>query len=542
MKRLILGAILSLLCVPLAHAACPAGATPVAAGQSLQAAVSAGAANARFCLANGVHRGQSAVPKAGQQFYGQTLDAKLNGSKVLPTWVADGSLWYAAGQNQTPPQTNIDECATGFPLCNVALAVFYADKPLLQVANRAGVNANTFWHDRATSRIYIGANPTGRILEVTTTEKAFHGTAANVLIKDLTIEKYGSKLQEAAIFGANATGWTIDNVTVQLSYAVGVDVGSNGTIRKSRIRTNGEMGVAGGGSGIMIHENDISNNGFWAGLDPKWEGGAMKLTEIVGSFVTVDGKINGTGATVWGNTITDNTGVGVWFDEGTTTAKPNSGVVVRDNMIARNTNAGMSFEISRGPAKAIGNTFVGNGTKDGWFWGGCLQSYDSMALEAYGNVCDTTATYGAGMMIILQGGRGVNACGNDFHDNTIILRGPSNTTGVTGDNLASFCGGNQNKLNRNKYYVMNAAQLTRPHWAWASDEYGWEAFRSASGQEAQGTVTAQLPPTTPVPPVVDPPVVPPTEPPVVVPPTCPPTVTCPPVVVRPVCQPGCVVQ
>ncbi len=99
------------------------------------------------------------VPKNNQRFTGED-GAQMIGSKRLSTWTQEGALWFAPGQTQVPPQTNIDECAPGFPMCNVALAVFHGTgvnfTPLYQVSTKAAMNADSFWRDAANSRIYIG--------------------------------------------------------------------------------------------------------------------------------------------------------------------------------------------------------------------------------------------------------------------------------------------------------------------------------------------------------------------------------------------------
>lgn len=488
MKRLLLAVVLLCAGARAANAVCPADARMVPVGQSIQAAVSAAPTGSKFCIGKGHHRGQSVVPKDGQEFYGQD-GAQMLGSKRLTGWVREGALWFVSGQTQTPPTTNIDECAPGYPLCNVALGVFHGNVPLHQVASKSAVNTDTFYRDVGAGRIYIGRDPAGKAVEVTTTESAFSGRASNVLIKDIIIRWYGPRLQRAAIHAADATGWTMDNVRVVMNYAVGIDVGSHSTIRNSVIRDNGELGIACGGTGIIIDRNRILNNGGWSGLHPEWEGGGFKCTEVYGSFVTVGKFINGTGLTVNNNTISGNKSVGAWIDEGRSASAPNSGVVIRNNLIENNDSAGISIEISRGPAKVIANRLIGNGVKSGWMWGGCLQSYDSMSVEAYNNTCDVAATHGAGMMVISQGGREVNACGNHYHHNTIILRRAGATTGATGDNLASFCGANVNRFDHNRYFVLGSS----PHWAWQDDETGWAQFRSRSKQEANGTMAVGIP-------------------------------------------------
>lgn len=490
--RLILAVALSCLGVTLAHAACPAGAIPIAVGQSIQAAVTAAPSGARFCIGEGLHRGQSVVPKTGQEFYFD-IGSQMLGSKRVSVWTREGPLWFASGPTQAPPSTNINECLPAAPLCNQALAAFHAGVPLRQVASKAGVNADTFWRDGASGRIYIGRDPTKRAIEISTTESAFSGTASGVRIEGGVIRYYAPRLQRAAIHAADARGWTIHKVRVLSNYAVGIDVGSGSTVSNSVIDGNGQMGLACGGTGVVLSRNRITNNGRWAGLKDEWEGGGFKCTEIYGTFTTLNGKPHGTGLTAGHNRIEGNFGVGAWVDEGRSTSAPNSGVLIIGNRISRNTAAGVSIEISRGAARVVNNLMEANGTESGWMWGGCLQAYDSSNVEAYGNTCDVAAGHGNGMMVISQGGREVDACANHFHHNLIIFRGSNATTGVTGDNLPRFCGPDVNRLDHNAYFIARQADMTGPRWAWQDDEMGWATFRSRSGQEKQGTIAVGVP-------------------------------------------------
>lgn len=498
MKRVFLGFILAFAWGGGAQAVCPTGAVAIAAGASIQAAVDANPAGTKFCLAVGEWRGQSAVPKNNQGFYGASgaPNTQLVGSMVLPAWVAEGSIWYAA-HSANPPTTNINECAPGFPFCNEAMAVYWDTLPVTRKATKAEVVACAcgWWRDVPNGRIYVGKTPINHTMEVTTTESAFSGSASGVHIQDLTVTRYGPRLQRATIHGADGSGWTIFRVGATRNYAVGIDVGSGSSITKSGIHNNGEMGLAGNGTGLVVEDNNINNNGGWAGLDPAWEGGGGKWTEVYGTFTTVNGVVKGTGLDFRGNTVCNNKSVGMWVDEGTATQLPNSGIVIANNTICNNDSAGISIEISLGPVEIYGNTLTGNGVTAGWLWGGCLQAYDSANVEAYGNTCDVSASHGNGMMVISQGGRIANSasgCGNNFHDNTIIYRGSEGVSGATGDDLATFCGSNQNQFNHNAYFVADQADLTRLHWAWQDDERTWSQFQSL-GLEAQGSATVGLP-------------------------------------------------
>src|SRR5712671_3841272 len=58
------------------------------------------------------------------------------------------------------------------------------------------------------------------------TTKAFGGTASNVTIKNLTIQRYNSALQNAAVDCASGNAWTVTNCLIQSNASVGVKVGN----------------------------------------------------------------------------------------------------------------------------------------------------------------------------------------------------------------------------------------------------------------------------------------------------------------------------
>ena len=105
---------------------------------------------------------------------------------------------------------------------------------------------------------------------------AFESTAPNVLIKNLTVEKYSSVAQKGAIHGTDAVGWTIENSEIRLNSGAGIGVGTGGRVRACDIHHNGQIGMAGEGHDIRIENNRIWDNNIY-GFDFTWEAGGVKL-------------------------------------------------------------------------------------------------------------------------------------------------------------------------------------------------------------------------------------------------------------------------
>ena len=98
--------------------------------------------------------------------------------------------------------------------------VFLDNTPLKPVDALSKVVPGTFYFDYAADKIYIADNPTGHTVEAGKLTDAFHGSATNVTVQNLVIEKYDPQIQDGAIRGGQ--GWTIRDNEVRLNYAVGI--------------------------------------------------------------------------------------------------------------------------------------------------------------------------------------------------------------------------------------------------------------------------------------------------------------------------------
>ena len=146
-------------------------------------------------------------PRDGQSFYGEGR-AALNGSLLLTTFSREGRYWVANAQFE--PGQKHGECEPDAPACDLPEFVLVDDKPLARVISKDDVAANRFYVDYATNRIYLADDPTGRKVEATVAAFAFDSAASNVVIRNLTVEKYASPAQRGAIHAREGVGWTIE--------------------------------------------------------------------------------------------------------------------------------------------------------------------------------------------------------------------------------------------------------------------------------------------------------------------------------------------
>lgn len=451
---------------PSPTAGCPADAIQVAVGASVQNAVNAAATNASFCLRAGVHRLQSIVPKSGQKFYGEP-GAVLSGARLLTAFVREGSYWVATGQTQQGIVRG--ECTLAG--CQYPEGLFLNDQPLTQVMSKAAVAAGKFYFDYSADKIYFLDDPTRKKAEATATTFAFSGTAPNVLIKGLVVEKYSSPAQEGAIMGESASGWSVEGSEIRYNSGTGVAVGTNGRIVNNKIHHNGQMGATAGGNNILLEGNELAYNNIY-GFNSAWEAGAVKVTES-------------NGVTFRGNYSHHNDGPGLWCDENVYNA------LYENNIVEYNQDAGIFHEISYN-AIIRNNTVSYNGLQNaGWVWGANIQIAASQDVEIYGNAVLTRAG-GTGIIFIDQN-RGPNKFGTPYktinnyaHHNEMTFVGDGVAGGTSdsdpGDENYSIIEAGNNRFNYNVYRVKTAGSVD---YEWGQATHNFSGFRS-QGQEASG--------------------------------------------------------
>ena len=107
---------------------------------------------------------------------------------------------------------------------------------------------------------------------------------ADVLIRNITIEKYASVAQKGAIQTTEGTGWTIENCEIRWNSGAGIGIGTGGRVRDCDIHHNGQIGIAGHGRDILIENNRIWSNNIY-GFDYTWEAGGVKIALSDGGHI-----------------------------------------------------------------------------------------------------------------------------------------------------------------------------------------------------------------------------------------------------------------
>jgi hypothetical protein len=449
------------------NSSCPRDAIAIERGNSIQAAVDRSGEGAVFCLKNGIHRAQAVRPQGGQRFYGEG-ETILNGSLLLDGFRREGRHWVANSRLQRIPKHG--KCLPSAPACDQPQAVFFDDKPLTRVPNKDALASNEVYLDYAGGRIYLADDPINHKVEATLAKFAFESSAPDVVVSNLTVEKYGSPAQRGAIHAREGARWTIENCVARLNSGAGISVGAGSRVHNCDIHHNGQIGVEGDGKDILIEGNRIWSNNIY-GFDPEWEAGGVKIAKS-------------DGVTFRNNHVHDNDGAGLWCDIEC------RNVVYEDNLVEKNRHIGIFHEISFN-AVIRRNVVRHNGNWRSWFWHADIGVAASQDVEVTGNTV-TVEPGACGIVLIDQGrrseaGTSYKTRNNTIHGNEMTFEGVPCAGGASDtrpedENFAVIANGN-NRFDANTYRVRSASGPAR--FVWGRDVTDWDGFRR-KGLERSG--------------------------------------------------------
>jgi hypothetical protein len=451
----------------------PSGAIAIAPGSSTQAMVDQSAPGTVFLLKAGTHRLQNIKPKAGMKFYGEVVNGQrrtiLNGSRQLSQFANSGKIY--AARNLAPTGQSAGEMKSGFARGAYSQDLFVNQVPLRHVSRKSDVKPGTWFYEYGTQTVFMGDNPAGKTVELSTTPIAFEPTAGQVTIAGLVVEKYANPAQTAAIGGTREAGmstardWLVQGNEVRLNHGVGLRVQDGGSAIANYVHRNGQMGVAANGSGSLLAYNEITNNNF-AKFDPGWEAGGSK-------FAFTSGLITRR------NLIYDNDGPGLWTDI------DNQNTEHAENVIYNNTSSGIFHEISF--AATIRDNYVAHNGRDttAWLYGSNILVSTSKDVVVKNNTVEVSAGYGNGIGVIWQNrGAQYSAERNQVIGNAIRYHGTAGRSGVATDVTAAqpivF---QSNQMDGNRYYIPQSAIGYR--YEWQNQQVQFAQLRSF-GPEATG--------------------------------------------------------
>jgi hypothetical protein len=267
----------------------------------------------------------------------------------------------------------------------------------------------------------------------------------------------------------------VENCEIRLNSGAGIWIGAGGRVRASDVHHNGQLGIGGRGTDILVEDNDIGANNT-RGFDFDWEAGGLKLA--LSEHVVLRR-----------NRVRDNDGPGLWCDIGC------RDVLYEHNTVENNADAGILHEISF-HAVIRQNTLRHNGAaKKHWLWGDDILVSASQDVELYGNAITVSAGK-CGIMLIDQGRSEARRNGgvrfyktrdNWIHDNDLTFEGAACAGGASDvkpdhQNFSIITDGH-NRFDNNVYRVPRAAPAAR--FAWGHAIVDWAGLR-ALGVEPNG--------------------------------------------------------
>ena len=294
-----------------------------------------------------------------------------------------------------------------------------------------------------------------------------------MIIRNLVVEKFMTPIQVTAIDNNGATGWQLIDCDVRWNHGAGSKIGDGGRTAGTRIREQGQLGVAGGGTALIFERNEVATNNT-IGIDRGFEAGGTKF-------------VFSTDAQIQENWVHHNNGNGLWLDIS------NTNPVVQRNLAEDNNWIGIFQEIGFG-GRIIWNTSRRNGLDYTTFapLGGGIVVTDSAGVEIAHN---TLVDNRGGGVWALRDSRAGGVEGYELrdlwvHDNDITMHsGLGGGSDQPGNGIQDFTTGvaytQNNRFNGNRYVVTS---LSTTFWYWEGGPKTWAQWQ-ALPQDTSGTAT-----------------------------------------------------
>ena len=451
-------------------------------GTNIQSVVNANPAGTVYTLKSGVHRLQTILPKSGDVYQGEQ-GTIMSGATLLTSFSQQGSWWVATGQLQQGVVNTSVACQPGWDGCQYPEQLFFDDVPLQHVSSLSAIGPGKWYFDYSGRAIYLADNPAGHKVETSITPHAFTPGLTNVTIQNLTIEKYASPAQDAAVSTANS--WTIQNCEIRLNHGMAVRLQSGLRVLSSYVHHNGQGGISGDGDNALVDGNEIAYNNT-AHFDYGGTNSEAGGTKFSGTNYLV----------VTNNYVHDNIGPALWLDSN------NYSWTIQSNRTANNLEAGVLDEISYDGVirynifENEGNT--PNSSQSSFWYRSAILVGSSPNAEIYGNTLINSANgIGAVANNRGSGNRGPYLLQNLYvHDNTIV-QSTGYAAGIVADSayLSAYTSSN-NRFVNNTYKLPASGVL----YSWYTGGSGYVDLTSsqwiAAGEDTSGT---WLPSSSPVP-------------------------------------------
>ncbi|WP_189801483.1 right-handed parallel beta-helix repeat-containing protein [Streptomyces tanashiensis] len=219
----------------------------------------------------------------------------------------------------------------------------------LAAKTESSPSGTTFWLRPGTHRLgpgpydqvvpkkgnrYLGAP--GAVLDGRKTNQyAFGGTAVDVTISHLTVQRFIAPNNEGVVNHDMADGWVIEHATIQDNSGAGLMAGARQRVSASCLRGNGQYGMNAYKTGDSIRGLVVEGSEIVGNNTDDWERRQPGCGCTAGiKFWAVDG------ADIRGNWVHDNRGAGLWADTN------NNDFRIEGNVLESNDGAALIYETS----------------------------------------------------------------------------------------------------------------------------------------------------------------------------------------------------
>lgn len=303
----------------------------------------------------------------------------LDGSiRMNDGWVKSGDAW----RKDNWVETNFDNSPTytrgapdgttefwtfinpKHPMAANPEQVYINDVALTQVASREDVKAGTFYVDRRGHDLYLGTNPNGQKVDVSSRIRALEVRADNTVIRGIGVRRYSPSVPDIASVTLENPGAKMENVVIENASTTGLGVmKENVVLNQVTVKGSGMLGIHGKNadnlkmSKMLVTRNN-SEHFNWAPVAGGMKvGKSRKISVVDSSFVNNYGHgmwedLSDCDSLIRRSKFSNNEGTGLFLE---LSAK----AIVGNNIFANNGEFGMKVNNTR-DVQIWNNTFVGN--------------------------------------------------------------------------------------------------------------------------------------------------------------------------------------
>lgn len=262
----------------------------------------------------------------------------ITGTDHVTGWKSYGSKWVTSSWTSPFGQNDYRsaEINSAYPAAGKVEQAYRNGRKLQQVLSLSSVGAGKFYVDPTSKKMYIGDDPNGAKMELSTRDRfaLFNDPAAGSKLRGIRVTAFASAhLDARAMVLTTANPFTIEHSQFDNSSGTGLFAGaSNLIIRNSNFLNNGSVGVAMNRTHNALVEKSrfIGNNAEHFNVS-----GCGGYCTIAGVKIT-----HQDGTRVINNAVVGNDASGLWCDLGCTRT------TFSGNALSGNTNNGIFYEVS----------------------------------------------------------------------------------------------------------------------------------------------------------------------------------------------------